>query len=95
MAISDAGKLWYVDRNTVYTFPGTDALAGYRYEFFNIDSVNMTISFATGANLQTAAGFANGPFQIIIPAGTHVVVIAMGQGSYIAYQNDKVGQVLG
>jgi hypothetical protein len=93
MATGDAGKLWMVNLNTDYTFPGTNDLLGYRYEFYNEMNQDETIGFASGATFNTGRGIAGGPFEIIIPAGAHVVVIGLGNGAYLVYQDERVGLV--
>jgi hypothetical protein len=80
---ADAGKLFVLTGAETLVFDNVD-LTGRRFEIFNKSGAAQTISFTSPAKVN------GGLTSISIPAFSHVVVMGIGLGDYIAWLDSVV-----
>jgi hypothetical protein len=80
---ADSGKLFVLTGSQSLSF-GNVNLTGRRFEVFNNTGSIRSIAFASG----TVVNESPGATTISVPAYTHVVVMGIGLGQYIAWRTN-------
>jgi hypothetical protein len=81
----DAGKMFILTGSETLIFNNVN-LTGRRFEFFNFSGVDRYITFGAA----TVVNGSSSVEDIIVPDDSHVVVMGIGSGQYVAWVSNGV-----